>query len=278
MDLVRARVALRERPLLDVLDLAVRFCVTNLRSYAKLSLVTVVPAFALSWAVADSAGWLFGWPVAVALSALVDAPFVALASRLVFADEARVRDVVRAAAAATPRLAAVRLAQGLALGASLALLGLPWLWLGSALLFVPEVVVLEGASATKVWGRAAGIASARMGVVMAAMLLLMLLLVGATLLADVAGRELLESVLEIRPPLPLLREGGSLLALIGFWSVLPIRATTRFFVYLDVRTRTEGWDIQTRFAALATREAGEVAAALEPSRPSARPGAPPRAA
>ena len=34
-----------------------------------------------------------------------------------------------------------------------------------------------------------------------------------------------------------------------------MRATTRFFVYLDVRTRAEGWDIQTRFAALARRDA-----------------------
>ena len=34
-------------------------------------------------------------------------------------------------------------------------------------------------------------------------------------------------------------------------------ATARFFLYLNVRTRTEGWDIQTRFAQLAMREGAE---------------------
>src|ERR1019366_4737668 len=229
MDLVRARVALRERPLLDVLDLAVRFCVANAGSYARLSL----------------------------------APFVALASRLVFDDEVRVRDVARAAVRIAPRVAVARCVQGIALGMSLALLGLPWLWLGSVMLFVPEVIILEGAGLVGAWSRAAGVASTRFGVAMAAMLLLSALVVGAALLADVAGREFLDSVLEIRPPPSIFHEGGSVLALFGFWSVLPMRATTRFFVYLDVRTRSEGWDIQTRFAALARREADETAARLD---------------
>jgi|CZKU01.1.fsa_nt_gi hypothetical protein len=263
MDLVRARVALRERPLLDVLDLAVRFCVANAGSYARLSLVTIVPAFAASWAAARVGGWLLAWPVAIALAALLDAPFVALASRLVFDDEVRVRDVARAAVRIAPRVAVARCVQGIALGMSLALLGLPWLWLGSVMLFVPEVIILEGAGLVGAWSRAAGVASTRFGVAMAAMLLLSALVVGAALLADVAGREFLDSVLEIRPPPSIFHEGGSVLALFGFWSVLPMRATTRFFVYLDVRTRSEGWDIQTRFAALARREADETAARLD---------------
>jgi len=271
MDLVRARVALRERPLLDVLDLAVRFCVANAGSYARLSLVTIVPAFAASWAAARVGGWLLAWPVAIALAALIDAPFVALASRLVFDDEVRVRDVARAAVRIAPRLAGARFVQGLALAMSLALLGLPWLWLGSVMLFVPEVIILEGAGLVGAWSRAAGVASARLGVAMAAMLLLSALVAGAALLADVAGREFLDSVLEIRPPPSIFREGGSVLALFGFWSVLPVRATTRFFVYLDVRTRSEGWDIQTRFAALARREADETAARLDG--PSTSPSA-----
>ena len=53
------------------------------------------------------------------------------------------------------------------------------------------------------------------------------------------------------------REGGSWLALAGWWSALPLLATARFFVYLDIRTRSEGWDIQTRFAAIAARVAEE---------------------
>jgi len=256
MDLVRARVALRERPLLDVLDLAVRFCVANAGPYGRLSLVTLAPAFALSWAAARAGGWLVGWPVAFALAAIVDGPFVVLASRLVFADEARIRDVVRMAASVTLRLVGVRLGQALAFALSMLLFGVPWIWVGSVLLFAPEVVVLERATFGRAWGRAQTIASARLGVVTAAMLLLSCLVVGGAFLTDLAGREILQGLLEIRPPAPIFSEGGSVLALLGFWAVLPMRATTRFFVYLDVRTRAEGWDIQTRFAALAAREAG----------------------
>jgi hypothetical protein len=36
---------------------------------------------------------------------------------------------------------------------------------------------------------------------------------------------------------------------------IPYVATARFLAYLDLRTRSEGWDIQTRFAAIALRAA-----------------------
>ena len=34
---------------------------------------------------------------------------------------------------------------------------------------------------------------------------------------------------------------------------VPYAATVKFLLYLNVRTRAEGWDVQTRFAALARR-------------------------
>jgi hypothetical protein len=269
MDLVHARVALRERPLLDVVDLAVRFCVANAGSYARVSLAVLVPGFAASWAAMRAGGWALGWALALALSALVDAPFVALASRLVFAERTRLREVLRAAAAATPRLLAARLGQLFAFLVCFVALGLPWLWVGSLLLFVPEVIVLEQSRPGAAWGRAARIAQAQLGIATAANIVLSTLFVAAPIVADAAGRELLGTFLEIRPPRALFDEGGSTLALLGFWLLVPLRATARFFVYLDVRTRTEGWDIQTRFAALAAREASEA---------EARTAAPPRAA
>jgi hypothetical protein len=252
VDLVRARVAFRERPLLDVLDLAVRFCAANAGAYARVSLATVVPGFAASWAAGHLGGPFFAWPVAIALASIADAPFVSLASRLVFADEARLRDVL--SLRVIPRLVAVRAVQGFALLASSSMLLLPWLWLGGVLLFLPEVAILEGARFSATWTRAGSVAGGRLGIAIAAMLLLTLLVVGTTLVADIAGREVLESLLEFSPPSSLFREGWSALALAGFWSVVPIRATIRFFVYLDIRTRVEGWDIQTRFGALAARD------------------------
>jgi hypothetical protein len=258
VDLIRARVAFRERPLLDVLDLAVRFCATNAGAYGRVSLVTVVPGFAASWAAGALAGPFLAWPVALALASLADAPFVSLASRLVFADEARLRDVL--SLRPVPRLIVVRFVQFLALLASSSLLMLPWLWLGGVLLFLPEVSILEGTRLGASFTRAGAVASGRLGIAVAAMLLLSALVVGATLIADVAGRELLENVLQFGPPASLFREGWSALALAGFWSMVPFRATIRFLVYLDIRTRVEGWDIQTRFTALAARDESERAA------------------
>jgi hypothetical protein len=264
VDLIHARVAFRERPLLDVVDLSIRFCVANAGAYARLSLAALLPGFLASWGAARLGGWLVGWTVAVALSALVDAPFVALASRLVFSDRARLREVLRTAV--SPRLIVARVGQLAAFVLCLLALGLPWLWLGSLLLFVPEVIVLEQSSPRTAWGRASRIANAQLGTAMATNILLSTLFLTAPIVADVAGRELLGTVLEIRPPRALWEDGGTALALLGFWALLPLRATSRFFVYLDIRTRTEGWDIQTRFAALAAREATDSEAGSAPPR------------
>ena len=64
MDLMRARVALRERALLDVLDLAVRFCGAHARAYGKLVFAVLVPAWFASWLLARWGGWLLGWTAA----------------------------------------------------------------------------------------------------------------------------------------------------------------------------------------------------------------------
>jgi hypothetical protein len=85
------------------------------------------------------------------------------------------------------------------------------------------------------------------------MFILLLGPICAAMLADVAGREMLQGLLEVRPPPSMFHEGISWLALVGWWGSVPWLATARFFVYLDTRTRTEGWDIQTRFAAIAAR-------------------------
>ncbi len=253
MDLMRARVALRERPLLDVLDLAIRFCAAHVRDYAKLSCVVVVPALALSWVAARAFGWWLAWTTTVVLTAFAGAPFVALASRLVFADEVRVRDALSQALRAVPRLAAARMLQLVGLAISLLLSGLPWLWVGSSTLFVAEVSVLENAGVGASLGRAQRIANTNFGIALLAMVLLGLAPLAAAMLFDAAGRELLEGTLEVKAPTSMFVDGGSVLALLGWWSSLPFVTTARFFVYLDIRTRSEGWDIQTRFAGIAAR-------------------------
>jgi len=255
MDLMRARVALRERPLLDVFDLAIRFCVAHARAYARVSCAVVVPAFALSWTVARTAGWGLAWATVVLTTSFAGAPFVALASRLVFADEVRAIDALGLALRSLPRLAGARLLALLAFLASLLLAGLPWLWAGTAMLFLAEVIVLENARVGASLARAQRVANAHFGTALLAMVLLGLAPLAGAMLADLGGRELLQDVLEIKAPASMFASGGSVLALLGWWLTVPLAATARFFVYLDIRTRAEGWDIQTRFAAIASRTA-----------------------
>ena len=74
------------------------------------------------------------------------------------------------------------------------------------------------------------------------------------LLGDVAGRSVVSDVLEFRAPPSMFEAGGGWLPMLGFWIVVPFVATARFLLYLDFRTRSEGWDVQTRFAAIAARD------------------------
>ena len=184
MDLMRARIALRERPLLDIVDLAVRFSAAHAAPFAKLSLVVLVPGFIASCAAGELWGWWASWVAAVVLGSFATAPFVALASRLVFADDVRAREAVVLALRAVPRLAGARAVQLLALAASALLSGLPWLWAGTTMLFVVEVSVLERAGVGASLGRAHRIASAHFGTALLAMVLLGLAPLAAAMLFD----------------------------------------------------------------------------------------------
>src|SRR5262249_41990564 len=84
MDAPNARVALRERGLLDVLDLAVRFMVAHASIYVRLTLAVVVPLGALvTWAV-SSLDVAPAWLALIVTAHFVQLPYTALAGRLVF--------------------------------------------------------------------------------------------------------------------------------------------------------------------------------------------------
>jgi hypothetical protein len=122
------------------------------------------------------------------------------------------------------------------------------------MLFTGEAAVLEHAGFTAALSRSFKIAGAQSGEVLMASLLLTTLHLCATVLGDVVGRGIIEQVLEFRTPASIWESGITLLSLAGFWLFVPYAATARFFVYLNTRTRSEGWDIQTRFAAIAARD------------------------
>lgn len=245
-----ARVAFRDRAVVDVLDLALRFLVVQAGPYAKVGLVVLVPALVVVLSAGRLLGWPAAWGVALPVAMVAEIPFTVLASRLVFEERVRARDVLLAAAIALPRLALARLLAIAAVAVALFLLVVPGVWLAASLLFLGEVLLLE--RGPKTVARTERLASHGLDGVLLALVTLALLPVVAVLFADIAGRGLLGELLEIRPPLPIWRSYGGVLPVLGLLAQVPLRATTRFFCYLNVRTRVEGWDIQNRFVRIAT--------------------------
>jgi hypothetical protein len=252
VNVLSARVTLRDRTLLDVFDLALRFVMAHGGAFAKMSACVSMPLFALSWAAARAWGWGWGWTVAVLLMSLAQAPFVALVSRLVFEDDVPTLGALGSALRALPRLLGARLLALMGIAAGLLFFLLPAVWIASLFFFSTEVIVLEDASVGTAVSRGQHLSSGWFGDVLLAMFLGWLLCLLAILLGETAGRAILEGLLQIR-----LQTGedepGPPLGLFAFWLAVPFLTTARFFVYLNLRTRREGWDIQTRFAAIAAR-------------------------
>jgi hypothetical protein len=253
VDLSRARVVLRQRSTLDVMDLALRFIVANAALYAKVTAIAIVPFALVTWGVAWSAGWAWAWTATVLLALLVETPFTVLASRLVFEKDVRIRGVLGASLRALPRLFLVRAVQVLAVVTGMFFLVFPGIWLAVIFMFVVEATILERSKWTAAFARSRTLALGKSAQAITAGMLLLLLSAAAAVLGDDVGRFGITSLFQFHEPEALWTAGGSPMALFGFWLFVPYAATARFFVYLDLRTRSEGWDIQTRFAAIALR-------------------------
>ncbi len=284
-----AHVVLRDRALVDVFDLAVRFVAAHAARLWRPMLALLAPGFALCWLVGVSHGWIAAWIAALALGMVAQAPFTLFASRLVFDDRASLsgalRDsvraasalvVVRAAQAALPASAALLLA--LAVGsenkAAIALaalfcvlIGLVSLWLGALFVFAPEAAMLERGGATASLRRARALSGSSPSDALLTLVAIALVVASMVLVAEYAGRSLLEDLLQVDAPPALIEVGGSPLALAGFWLSVPYVAVARLLAYLNVRTRVEAWDVQTRFFALAAR-AQDAETLLAPRRAS----------
>ena len=253
MNVLEARVVLRDRTLLDVVDLALRFVVHHWRKYVVLAAIVLPPVLLLTLGIGLGSGWGWGWTAAMGLAPFVAAPFTALASRLLFEPSARLRDVLGSTASALPRLLAVRIIQVLALTAFGLFFLVPAIWVLAFGFYMNEVMVLERATVGAGLARLQRLLSGQSGDAIMALLFLAALHVVAVFLGDAVGRSILSDLLEIPAPASIFQAKGSAIALASFWTFVPFGATCRFLLYINARTRTEGWDVQTRFAAIAAR-------------------------
>jgi hypothetical protein len=270
MNLARSQVVLRMRGIGEILDLACLITFSHaLALYAKLAIFALLPAYAACLALrhALELDWVWVWLLAVPMASFCQGPFTVAAGRWLFAEAVGVKDVLKAFGARFASFFGAWLIRWLALAFSTLMGVLPGALPGTLLLFVPEATLLELASPFEAQGRSSACSRFDRGralLMWAALSVTVLIFVG---LAELLCDGLVDDVLQLgRPFESLWPDGGSPYALLGLFLSVPYVATARFLMYIDGRTRGDGWDIQVRFMAIsrqaeATRlDAGRLAA------------------
>ena len=257
MNVLSTRVALRERTLAEVFDLAFRFVVVRGgRKYFQLWLLSCAPLLALCIALRHArADWLVVWSVALAGFVVAQVPYTLAASRLLLEDELALKALLRAWLVKAPgQLLVHGLAAALLAATGLVLVPLPFL--AARLLFLPEITLLEGSGFVRALERGGRMSRSRFAQTLQACVLLLAVWAFFILGAELTGRALQVDLLSFPPPADALSEGGSWFSLCGFFLAVPFLSTARFLAYIDGRTRREAWDVQLRFTELASEPRG----------------------
>lgn len=255
MNLARAAIVLRPRGVAELLDLA--FLVLGSRSvmlFARLAALVLLPCYALCLALRYALDWSWWaiWPVAMLLGSCAQGPFTVAVGRLLFTETLSVREVMRVykerVGAYFGALVVSRLY--LLLAASLLLVPVFFAW--PRMLFVHEACLLEMAGPGAAVKRSSRFMAGDGARAFVMLMVLLVAHVAAVFAAQVLGDGIVDSVLQLGRPFDVLwMHGGSAYALAGFFLALPYVATARFLMYIDRRTRSDGWDIQVRFMAIA---------------------------
>lgn len=250
------RVALRPRGPLEVFDLTLRLLRAHAGTWLALILVTTLPPIAVGSIVALALPAaqpfvVLAFPV---VAPLLQAPATVLAGRLLFADRVRVRDVLaevwRRGGALLGATGAWWLAAAFGCGLFSWLTALPLAW-------TAEAALLEQVGFGRVLRRSSSLALANIGVAFSTSLAWYGLTAWGAVVGEASGQGLVGTVLQLGEPFgnatdlvltPYVIAGAAL--------VQPVYGAYRLLLYVDARTRNEGWDLQValRAAALAATE------------------------
>ena len=251
MQIGAARVVLRDRTIAESCDLGLRFLVRHARAYVTVGLIVIAPSYLVCGFFMREAGPAWGWALAMLIAITASIPFTALTARLMFADTAKLSSVLTDSLRALPSYLVADLVRYIILTLSFLFMMVGLIWTAPATFFLAEALLLERDGIGSAFRRASALASAEHAEALLGALLLGVASLFAPLATDVAGRALIEALFDAAPPEPLWESGGGWLSLAGFWLMVPLASTIRFFIYINVRTRIEAWDVQTRFTTIA---------------------------
>lgn len=251
MNLAHANIAIRQRSVLESVDLSLPFALRLGKGvFLRLMLATLLPAWfacgVLGYGLELHWGWL--WLFALAMHSLLQGVFTLAAGRLVFDESVSVRQVLKEFLRKLPSYAAgLAYTRALIAASSLTFfLLLPFTWVRAA--YLHEVMLLEGASVTSSWSRCAALVKGQTGIALQMLTCLFSIVVLGILASDLLALGVVSYLLQLGSPLgSLFVDGGSMFALFGLFVSTPLVATARFLTYIDGRTRRDAWDVQVRF-------------------------------
>jgi hypothetical protein len=143
------------------------------------------------------------------------------------------------------------------IGLGLFVLGIPTIIFGVGWMFGVEVLLLERSGPMAALGRSRRLIAYRFGDAFLALLALLSLTWGCMAIAVLSTMAATTELLQLAPLSLENTDTLSRVSLVGTAIFAPLVTIARFFVYLEFRTRTEGWDVQARFSALAARYEAE---------------------
>lgn len=261
MDLKTCRVVLRPRSTAELFDLGLRFTYGHAAPlYRRLAWWLLVPAWSGLVVLRFGMGldWVWVWAAALGVTFPLQGVFTIAASKLMFATQVRVGEVLRDYVRRLPSyLVAIVLSWiVLAFGWALFWLVVPLFWAAARVAHVHEASLLEHAGPFGALARAKRIVALDMMATVWMQVQLLLHTVAFVLVFEAIGNTgIVEFVLQLGAPLGKLEWGGSAFALLGLLASIPYTATVRFLAYIDRRTRADGWDVQVECMAIAAQEA-----------------------
>jgi hypothetical protein len=253
MKLTACRVALRPRRPVETFDLACSLVRVNAGAvFRLLALIT-----AGAWPLAELVGVLAGgrWAgllLLVLFLPLLQAPFTLLAGRLMFEPSPRAGTVWQELRARVWEVGAlVGLWWGVLVGSacSAGTLAVPCLFV---FLFVPETLLLDRIDLRRAVRRAVIVMSEHIGGAIQGFCLSVGAWLWTVAVAEAFGQAIVAGMLQLGQPFGSLLEGDvTPFALLGFLWGQAFTAVFRVLLYVDFRSRVEGWDLHYALRALA---------------------------